>query len=571
MTSGLQVSAEQIEILASKCYRSPVEFARVFLPDWFPTKMPWVHRGMLAIFKRRTDFLLDFGEEEWRDETAEWTVKDLEKILTNFIEEGSGRPIFRLEQDDAGHMSVLLDVKQSVCVIMPRGSSKTTLVNLDNLHDLLFQEEDFFLYVSESGPHAQRQLGTIKAELEDNDGVPTNELLNLVFGNHKPSRQSPLKWTEEYIETLRGVMVGAVGRGGQVRGFGKRAKRPGKIMFDDIEDEESVASDTQRKKDKHWFFNAARPAKRKHTGRDIVTGTLLHTDAILNQCVKSSEFTAIRFGAIDRQGEALWSWWMDLEAIEESRLAAATVGELQGWYLEYMSEWRDDESSAFPESKLIYVHKDLERFVGIALAMDPAISEKKKSAMCAFAVAGIEAGGHKHVLETFGKVGMDPTEQIEKFFELHFRWLRHLPPEMQKHGIEAIAFQRVLIPMVRMKQVEFSQPHTLSDGTRMPGWGTQAYFEVLPIFHGRTEKTARIKGIMKPLIWAGQVSFETRHAATHTQFTDFPNGSLVDIPDVCAMAIALLDPYVTLGLGEDADAELEKDTLPPIQLAWSAP
>lgn len=524
---------------------------------------------MLAIMKRRTDFLLDFGTEVWRDEVAEWTYADLQKILDNFIEEGTGRKVFTLEVVD-GEPKLTVSVKQSVCFIMPRGSSKTTLVNLDNLHDIVYQEENFFLYVSESGNHAERQLGTIKTELEDNEGIPNNELLNLVFGNFRPPRQSPLKWTEDYIETLHKprVMVGAVGRGGQVRGFGKSAKRPGKIMFDDIEDEESVATSEQLKKASRWFFNAARPAKRKHTGRDIVTGTLLHRDgAILNKCIIHPEFTTIRFGAIDRQGDALWEWWMNLEAIEESKNAAAAVGELSGWYLEYMSEYLDDEAVAFPESKIIYLHRGKELMVATGLALDPAIDEKRTADMAALACVGIEQGGHKHVLETFGKIGMDSDAMLEKFFEFHVKWMMHLPPENRKYGIEAIAFQRVLIPMMRQKQVAKARPHLQPDGTTHLGYGQGAYFEVQPIFHGKIAKIPRVKGILKPLIWSGNLTFEEKNPDLHAQLVNWP-GKLKDLPDVTAMAIALLDPYVLLGLDdpeEDEETGLPKPYDPEVE------
>lgn len=548
----IQVSPEQIEDLAARCYRSRVEFCRIFLPDWFPKKMPWVHRGILALLTGKTEFLLDFGEEQWRDEVAAWTPKDLEKILTNFVEEGSGKPIFRVVLED-GEPHIVIDAKESVGVIMPRGSSKTTLVNANNLADIVYQDENFFLYVSETGGHAERQLSTIKMQLEDNDGVPENELLNLVFGNHKPSRQSPLKWTENYIETLKGVMVGAVGRGGQVRGFGKNAKRPGKIIFDDIEDEESVESPTQRAKTSKWFFNGARPAKRKG-GRDIIMGTLLHTDGILNKVMKHREFTVVRFGAIDKQGDALIEWYLTLPQIEEMRLAAAEVNELAGFYLEYMSEYKDDDARAFPENKLVYVMKGLEVFQAMSLALDPAISEDRKADMAALACVGIENGGAKHVIESFGKIGMDSDAMLDEFFRMHFLYMKHLPHENRKYGIEAIAFQRVLIPMARAKMVELSKKH-----------GSSAYFDIQPIFHGKVGKVPRVQGILKPLIWSGHLTFQHNYGPMHTQLTDWPKG-LKDLPDVVAMAIALLDPYVLLGLGDDETVEqdLTKDTMPPL-------
>lgn len=551
--NAAEITPEMKKELAARGYRSPVEFCRIFLSEWFPQPMPWVHRGIFALLKGRTDFLLDFGKEEWRDAEGEWTPADLQKILTNFLDEKTGKPIFRLEFNEDGHPRVDIEVNEFVGIIMPRGYSKTTLINANSVHETVYKDEDFFLYVSETGPHAQRQLATVKGELEDNDGVPLNEMIHLVFGEFKPSRNSPLTWGAEFIETTKGTMFGALGTGGQVRGFGKRGKRPGKIVFDDLQDQDSVDSETQRKKDSRWFFTAALPARKKN-GKAIIIGTLLHTEAILNKCVNHPKFTIVRFGAIDRQGEALWGWMQSLAQIEADKQAAASVGELANWYREYMSDFFEDESKMFPESKIVYVNRNAASFIALSMAMDPAISSERKSAMCAYAVSGIETGGHKHILDFSGKVGMDPAEQVEEFFRLHFKWFRGRPADLQRHGIEAMAYQRALIPMVRAKQVEFSKTY-----------GNDAYFEVLPIFHGKTAKMTRVQGIIKPLMWAGHLTFNERWPALHTQFTDWPTG-LLDGPDVCAMAIALLDPYVTLGLGDEGETQLEEDTAPRLEL-----
>lgn len=537
--------------LANKCWRSPVDFCRIVVGHWFPTEMPWVHRGILAMLTGLTDFLLDFGTEEWQDGPGEWNAQGLQKILTNFLDEQTGLPIFEVYEDDAGELKIRMHLREFISIILPRGFSKTTLINAMNLRDALYKNEDFFLYVSESAPHAERQLGTIKYELEDNEGIPNNELVIHLFGQHKPARQSPLKWTENYIETLKGVMVGAVGRGGQIRGFGKRAKRPGKIVFDDIEDEESVQSDTQRKKDSKWFFNSAIPARRKG-GHIVCIGTILHTDAILNKLMISSEWTCVRFGAIDKQGDALWEWQMNLEAIEKKRIAAAEVGETSGFYMEYMSEYKVDAARIFPESKLIYIHKGLEHFVAIAEAMDPAISDASSADFCAFGVVGIEAGGCKHLIDYYGERGMGADEQIDKYFELHFNWLAHLPVDRQMHGIESIAYQRALVGMVSSRQFLESRKH-----------GAKAYFEVTPIFHGKQGKIPRVQGIMKPLIWASYFTFEHKWPELETQFLDWPMGKR-DGPDVCAMAVALLDPYAALNIGDDMD-DLVRDRAQPLE------
>lgn len=536
-----QVQKEHLMSLARRTYRSPSEFCRVFLKDWFPTKMPWVHRGILALRLQRTDFLLDFGPEQWRDEPdAEWTMDDLEKILTNFIEEGSGRPIFDLTIDAEGNPKLILNVKSNVGVIMPRGFSKTTVMNAGNIIDACYQSEDFFLYVSEAAAHAERQLGTVKAEFGGPQDDPNNPLLRTVFGEHLPGRQDALKNTENYLETLQGVMIGAVGRGGQIRGFGKRAKRPGIIIFDDIEDSESVLNDTQRKKDSTWFFGTALPTVRKN-GRIFIIGTLLHNDAILNKVIKSDRFTCVRFGAVDRQGDALWPYMMDLDAIEQLKLDMTNEGELPAFYLEYMSEYKTEEAQMFPPSKMVRISKGLEVFVGMALAVDPAISKKKTADFCSFGVVGIERGGNKHVIDFYAKKGMDPAEQVEKFFELHAQWLMKIPREFRRHGVEAIAYQQALIHLIQSEQ--YARSATL---------GYDAYFEIIPITHGNTGKEARVQGVLKPLYAAGKISFERIFPELETQLADWPNGKK-DGPDVVAMAITLLDPFASLNIANDFD------------------
>lgn len=557
----MELSPEFKEGLAARMWRSHSEFCRIALADWFPRKMPWVHRGIAALIERKTDWLLDFGTEEWRDEVAEWTMADLQKILTNFIDEKTGEPLFRLELDEAGEPHITIEAKDNVGIIMPRGFAKTTMLNSLVCKKTLFKDEDFILYLSESGPHAERQLMTIRDEVADNDGDPQNPLIFELFGKIKPHRQSSKKWTEKYIETETGVMIGAVGAGGQVRGFSKNAKRPGILLFDDLEDEETVESEEQRKKTNKWFWSAALPAKRKHGGRAFILGTLLHTQALLTKVIASLEFTVVRFGAIDRQGDALWEYMMSLAEIEAKKNNAAAVGELAGFYFEYMSVAHDDEARMFPEKKLVYVNKGDELFIGKALAHDPAISQNlKKADFAAFAVTGIEAGGHKHVIDYYGQKGMSPDDAVDKFFELHFKHMMKLPPEHCKHGIEAIAYQRALISLVTGQMFQKSRQ-----------FGPRAYFEIEPIFHGQVGKLARIKGILKPLFASGWLTLEGAgnpagcFTDLHGMFVDFP-GSKLDGPDVVAMSIKLLDPFAALGLGDEGLADLEKDTAPPMSV-----
>ena len=560
----------EIKALAAKTLRSPSEFCRIYLPKWFPTPMPWLHRGILSIMTGRTDFLLDFGPELWGKTWGGWDIDGLNKIVRNFLvrldpqdKESGMVPIFHVEYDEDGKpVQVILHATASRAFLLPRGFSKTTLVNALNLMDIVYASKKFILYVSESSPHAEKQLGTIKAELEGND------MIRMVFGNLVPERMSSNKWTENYIEPLNDVMVGAIGRGGQIRGMAKYAIRPDRIVLDDVEDRESAKSETQRPKTKEWFMGTVYPALQDiivdegDTPDLTMIGTLLHNEALLPSLERDEDFTYIRFGALDVDGEPVWAKRMDKVKLERTRKRFAAIGQLAAFYLEYMSDGSFNQDATFPANKMLYLHKGLDNFVLMGQACDPAISEKKTAAMCAFAVVGIEPGGCCHVVESYGKVGMHPDAQVDKWFELHFRYMAKREPGMNRHGIEAIAYQRALISSIQGRMAEESAKH-----------GYSAFHEIRPLFQGRQGKVERVSGILQPRYASGYLTFGSRNPDLESQLFEWPSG-LKDLPDVVAMAVKLLDPAAMLRSTVELDPR--EDNVVSLERAiggspWGAP
>lgn len=540
------VTKEDAAALAKQGWRSPSEFCRVFLPGWFPNKMPWFHRGILALRTGKTDFLLDFGPEAWRDEPdAEWTVDDLVKIITNFVvpEDPTKpterlQPIFKLELTPEGvplHI-VIIEARANQAYALPRGYSKTTLINAANLSDLLYEEEPFILYVSESYPHAERQLITVRRQLEE------NELVLLVFGDQRPARNDTNKWTDGFIELKNGCKAGAIGSGGSIRGMSKDATRPSRIVVDDFQDAEGVKSQTQRQGDLDWFVGTLMPARMlfgtKQTSVDMV-GTILHPEAVLPLLSNDPEWRVVIFGAIDRDGDPLWGWALDLERLERLKASYTRLGKLDQFELEYMSNSEADETAAFPMDKLTVIKREEEWYVAKALTVDPAISLDPKADFFAAAVVGIGPNGRIHLQDFYAQVGVDPQDQVEVIFDMYFAHLAGREPDTIKVGIEAVAYQRALLSMVKAKMFEKSQV-----------WGNRAYFEVIPILHGKTGKLPRVQGLIKPRWRAGHITFEKHWLVLEEQFRLWPNGKR-DGPDVVAMGIGLLDPFAPLNMGED--------------------
>lgn len=516
---------DEIAEIWKEGYVDPVFFCKFFLPHKFPEEMPWVHRGILAIITRKCDFLQKYGE--------------LDKIITNFVwqedpedTDSPFHPIFRLDDEGVLHM----EVSKYSLVMMPRGFSKTTLVGQACvLYMLLYKDYKFPVYLSETATHANTQLLNVKRELE------TNVRIKAVFGDLKPDQRSGSKWAEDFIQPTNGSAVVSRGRGGQVRGLNVDGTRPDFILFDDVENKESVSTEEQRAKTREWLFADVMPAQDEANPAATIVGlgTLLHREALLMTLMKDPEWTVIKFGAVDRQGELLWEFKMDHEKLERKKMSYARAGLLHLFYMEFHNELHSAETQIFKPEYLRVLYVPVGEFDHKALAMDPAISEKKRADYATLCVVGVKRKGQFSVLDFWAKKGPSPRELIDKFMELQ------AVHKTRYNGIESIAYQAALVHLMREEQFRKKQ-----------------YFEITPLTHSQ-KKVERVEGILGPRFASGVITFNKPFPLLQTQLADWPNGKM-DGPDVLAMAISLLDPHAPLAaIGEDGK-DLDEDEYEPL-------
>ncbi len=520
-TAALELTPEDINATLERTFDDPVDFCTTFLHHKFPKKMPWVHRGILALVTRKTDFLLQYGE--------------LDKIVSHFIwsedpadDSAPTHPIFHLQRDAEGKVvSIDLDYTKYSMLMMPRGFSKTTLVGqAAMLYLILFREKQFIVYLSETSGHSEMQINNVKAELE------ANELIRAVFGNLVPDRYDPRKWTATMFETTSDVVVMCRGRGGQVRGLNHKGNRPDTILFDDVENKESVRTVEQRAKTVDWFYSDVIPAlpAMDPDATIIGLGTLLHPEALLKVLELDPEWTSMTFAAIDSDGEPLWADNMTLADIEKKKRSYALAGKLSSFYMEYMSMIRAGEDQLFRPTFFIIDPFIRQELISVALVIDPAISEDVHSAdFCALAAVGMSEKGQIGVVDTYAKIGMSPREQVDKFFEMDKK------NQATHHGVESIAYQKALVHLLREEMFRKGR-----------------YFEIECITHGRIGKDERILGILQARYANNYISHIRRFPELEGQLLDYPNGKK-DLPDVVAMAISLLDPYAAAAADPDKD------------------
>lgn len=512
--------------IAREMFFDPVYFSQGLFPHLFPGKIPWIHRGVWAILTRQTEFLHKYGE--------------VEEILENFIYSRDGK-WYRVFGWQDGKLVMMLG--QNTLLLLPRGFSKTTLAGQANsLRNVLYQLHRVSLYTSASGPHAATQISNCKRELENNPKI------HALFGQLKPPHNGPQKWTDHEFETITGMIMVARGSGGQVRGLNFNGDRPSSLIFDDLEDEESVKSDTQREATLNWCVKDLFPCLAEMNPRATITGlaTLLHADALPARLELLPDWTTVKFGALDSKGRPVWPERMSLEKILQKKHSYQLLGKLNAFYMEYFNQVRNDETASFHADRFQYGAPD--EPISSAIFCDPAISQKKRADSTVIAVVGIgQKTGRIFVLEIWGKRGATPRETIDNFFRLHIRW------GCRKAGIEANAYQAALVHMVREEM--FRKKH---------------YFEVEPVTH-HSKNEERIQGILQPRYAAKYIWHLNRFPELETQLLDFTpgvDGKHDDYPTAVAGAIALLDPYAAHASG---DLDLAEDQYEPLDAIGGAP
>lgn len=491
------LSDDDVGFLVKECWEDPVFFCKYFLPHLFPGRIPWLHRGTWAVLTRKTEFLQRYGE--------------LEKIKTNFVYERDGEVLPLFTEVDG---KLVLERRRYLQLIWPRGFSKTTLAGVAfNLYNILFQELPMALYVSATGRHAEGQLENIKREIE------SNERIKAIFGNLKPGMQESERWRQDIFETTTGMTMVARGSGGQVRGLNHRGQRPKIVVVDDLEDRESVATPEQRDKLKRWAYADLIPVlpKMDPDAGMLVLGTLLHPDSLLMTWALDPQWTTIKFGARDRQGELVWPENLSEEGLKAEEASAVISNTVSEFYMERHSEIRLDKDRDFRTDFFKYESPPAADILFKSLYQDPAIGERERNDRCTFTVVGMTGKGKVVVLGQVGRRGMSPREQIDTLFELYGKW------QPNKVGIESNGFQKALVHLVQEEMFR-----------------KKVYFEVTPVTNV-TAKHARIKGILQPRFAAGYVCFASRWPELEAELLNFPLSKHDDFADGLAGAVSLLD------------------------------
>jgi predicted phage terminase large subunit-like protein len=233
---------------------------------------------------------------------------------------------------------------------LPRGFGKSTIVCVGFTIWCIVGQDDFgvmgaarkalkeyIILTKDSFDQSKLELASIKEELE------TNEKLRADWGDFVGA-----PWGAAEMVTSNGVRIDALGTGQKIRGRRHFAKRPELVILDDLENDKTVRSPTQRLKVKEWVTRAVEKAGDPKTCDFIFIGTHLHYDCtqawmVDRPGVRSRVYKALLEHATRQD---LWDEWRTrlFDLFDENRERTA-----REFYEERKTEMLEGVSVSWPD------------------------------------------------------------------------------------------------------------------------------------------------------------------------------------------------------------------------------
>lgn len=411
----------------------------------------------------------------------------------------------------------------------PRGHAKSTFVSFAfPLWCICYGYKQTIIIISCSAEMASLFLTRIRTELE------FNELIIKVFGK----LQGASKWNNSEILTSTDIYCVGKGAGQQMRGLNLKS-RPDLVIIDDLESEESVATDTQRAKLDKWFSSAVMKMGSPNCDFFFI-GTVLSYDSLLYKLLTLPTYSMwqrkIYRAVIKFSTSTLWLEWEEkmtdlsdsdpyktaknfyLEHKEEMLEGTEVLWEAQreNMYLHLMetrlqdeeafnSEFQNDpqteNSRVFKEEWLLentYEYPpNIKRAYG---AVDPSCGKNRKADTSAIIILGEGEDNYIYVLEASVKV-----RRVEEIIADMERIIGKYYSLLEGFVVETNQFQSFFATTV--------QQHFIDLGM---------YVNWIEITHGANDKKERRINSMIPKIKNGYIKFNKSHVMLWRQMKNYP-------------------------------------------------
>ena len=410
--------------------------------------------------------------------------------------------------------------QRRVAIAAPRGTAKSTTTSLIYpLWKTAFKPSDedlFIVIISESQAQSINFLSRIKYHLGH------SEKFTELFGDMGPLTAK--RWTNNDIILANGTRIIAVGTGQRVRGFIEGDTRPNLIIVDDFESELNAFTPEARAKNKKWMTEAVVPSL-SDDGKLVLIGTVISEDCFLYWIKESSAWHVLWYSIWDDDEKSIWPERFPRERILQIKEEFASIGNLNGFYQEYMNIAQSPDNAPFKPEWMQLHHNDFEIRNGqgclvrqideeekiipieVYCGVDPASSLSVRADYFCIATIGIDNENNKYVLDIV-RERLSPSKQPQKIIDTY---MKYKPRRMK---IETTGYQEALRVGVRDIMKE--------KGLYIPGLEKG----VKP----RTRKSERLLSLV-PMFARKQFYWSPEDIKGQQEFLSYPRGKHDDVMD----------------------------------------
>ena len=409
------------------------------------------------------------------------------------------------------------DSIRKAAIALPRGLAKSTVTSfLYVLWKLLHKpagKDLFITIISESQFQSINFLTRIKSALTKNAKI------HAYFGDFGINTAD--RWREDDIVLANGARVTALGTGQKVRGNIQDDTRPNILILDDFESETNAKTPEARQTNRKWILEAVEPSLSQTDGRIIAIGTTISEDCFLQWVKDAPDWKVIWKSVIDENGLSIWPEMYPIEVIEQKRRSFEHMGNLSGFFQEYMNQPQSPDDAPFQQHYMKTYHGELteengrwyldydgeKRLLTVFMGVDLASSLGYRADYTVLATIGKDAYRNEYVLDIV-RSKSDPATHPDMIINSFKKW------HHQGVYIESQAYQESCRATVRAKCMEL--------GIHIPGLERK-------ITH-RTSKSERLMSLV-PMFAQGKFFFRTTDLEAQREFLAFPKGKNDDLLD----------------------------------------
>ena len=398
----------------------------------------------------------------------------------------------------------------------PRGFAKTTLNQLSICFQVANRMEKFIVVVEKTFNEASEVITGVVKEFRDNPMVRTvyGEMVKVnALGQYDEKNKDA-----QGDVFINGVRMRAKGFNTPIRGLKSNEWRPTKIYIDDVESDEHINSEEQRRKYRENYSTGIVPAV-DIEGSIKVRGTILHNDSLLNNLI--TQFKGKIYKAFDKADPEHTLLWPERWSYEKL-MAKKVEMEMEGkgnskFYQEYLNEPIDDETRPFRMEWMQKQFDDLDiKFLACSrtATIDVAETIKQGTDYTSCTVVDWDSDNNWFV-QSAKRHKVNITGLIDLIFSVWQYW------KPSKIGVEKKAFEDQIKPLLKIRSEQIG-----------------IYPIVVELEHGGKAKEDRIKGALQGRFEAGKVWFRKDsnddQQLLKGELVDFPAGRHDDLCDALA-------------------------------------